>query len=64
MEPTYIEKIVITITGFRPMRSAKIPQIIEVKVLPNIYAAPRKVKKIVVIKFSNINILEIKVLIG
>ena len=57
MEPTNMEQIVITITGFRPMRSAKIPQIIEVKVLPSIYEAPRKFKKTVLIKFSNIKML-------
>ena len=57
MEPTNMEQIVITITGFRPMRSAKIPQIIEVKVLPSIYEAPRKFKKMVLIKFSNLKML-------
>lgn len=36
----YIETIEIIITGFRPMRSATIPQKIDANPLPTIYDAP------------------------
>ena len=36
----YVESMEITITGFRPMRSATIPQKIDAKALPTIYDAP------------------------
>jgi hypothetical protein len=39
-----MEKVVIIMIGFVPIRSSNIPQIMEVKALPSIYEAPTKVK--------------------
>jgi hypothetical protein len=47
-----MEKVVIMMIGFLPIRSANIPQIMEVKALPNIYEAPTKVKNVGLMKFS------------
>jgi hypothetical protein len=49
---TNMEKVVIMMIGFLPIRSANIPQIMEVKALPNIYEAPTKVKNVGLMKFS------------
>lgn len=55
-----MKRMVTTIIGFLPMRSAKMPQGIEVKALPSIYEAPKKVKNPTSIQFLIITIIEKK----
>lgn len=51
---TDVVKIPNTITGFLPIRSATIPQKVEVKDLPSIKEAPAKI--------NNVQVIDIKLL--